>query len=172
MLMRAGTSLPCFCQAALCHAPAAKQARRTVTNLFMNLEQERLSMKTDTEMSLARSVAPEDLARDDFVCVLFEVSEFVSLAVILADTWQDPKPIRVAHYPCETGTPRRVIEICLPFVLLRDWQGKHELVDVRQVKLARVPQRFGRSVVKRLKREAEKAKSRDAAASVARTATD
>ena len=129
-------------------------------------------MKTDSDMSLARSVAPEDLARDDFVCTLFEVSEFVSLAVLLGESWQDPKPIRVAHYPSETGTPRRVIEICLPFVLLRDWQGKHELVDVRKVKLARVPQRFGRLVVKRLKREAEKAKARDGAPAVASTSTD
>ncbi len=52
-----------------------------------------------------------------------------------------------AHDP----TPLKVIDICLPFVLARQPGGSHRVVDLRLVRLARLPEVFARPAMERLK---------------------
>ena len=74
--------------------------------------------------------------------------------------WQKIVPQRVSLLPwdCE---PARVIDVCLPFVLVKQTNGEHETLDVRRQTLARVSSRFGREVFERAKSDRKKKKRKD-----------
>lgn len=99
------------------------------------------------ELTLAQAVTPEDIRPDDYVSVLYEIWELLSLASL--DDWRPIEPRRVRFLPDDVG-PMRVVEVCLPFVLVCAANGKHRTIDVRKCRLARVSERFGRKTFKRV----------------------
>jgi hypothetical protein len=66
------------------------------------------------------------------------------------------EPIRVTLMPGQ-AQPMKVVEVCLPFVLVRKASGKHETLDVRRYRFARVSKEFGRKAFKRFQVEAHSA---------------
>ncbi len=116
-----------------------------------------------SESSLAKTLAPEEIRRGDFVTPLYVVSEWPSWY------WDDddalhPRDelVRIRSTPCDEATPLEVIGVCLPFVLVETPQRDGKTLDVRRVRLARLDRTFAkrtrRALRRREKREQAKAK--------------
>ncbi|HKQ47036.1 MAG TPA: hypothetical protein VJZ71_03075 [Phycisphaerae bacterium] len=108
-------------------------------------------MEKEDEKTISQVLAPEDIRAGDYVSILHVLGEFLPL--FFEQPWQPVEPIRVMLYPCSVQ-PMKVVEVCLPFVLVRKVNGKHETLDVRQHRLARVSKEFGRKAFKRFQVDA------------------
>ncbi len=106
---------------------------------------------------MARPLAPEDVRPDDYVCVFQVIGEYMPFWPLMeSDAWKEPQPVRLQWLPADGTTPLRVIEVCVPFVLVEQVDGSHRTLDLRRHRLARVSEQFGRRSFKRLKRAATK----------------
>ncbi|MCC6492190.1 MAG: hypothetical protein IT424_04130 [Pirellulales bacterium] len=94
--------------------------------------------------SLARSLAPEEIRRGDFVALLYEVSEWPSWFWCDDGLHGREEPVRILHLPHEEPQPLRVCESCLPLVLVKAPSGEMRTLDVRKCRLARLGRRYGR----------------------------
>lgn len=96
----------------------------------------------DDDQQLAQRVAPEDLSPGDYVCVMHVLRE-PSFLDYLCDV-NGARPRHVAQLPEEGALPLRVLDVCLPFVLVNDAKGEYRMLDTRRETLARVSRRYGR----------------------------
>lgn len=112
--------------------------------------------------AIAHAIAPEDIQPDDYLFVLSQLWEVFPIGALFEANWRDIELIRVHCLPEADRAPVRVLEICLPAILVRDKDGKHNVLDVRRFRFARLTQRFGRKAFKRLRQPAKSGK--DAAA--------
>ncbi len=101
------------------------------------------------DRQLAQRVAPEDLSPGDYVCVMHVLKE-PSFLDYLCDVNGGSRPRHVAHLPEEGALPLRVLDVCLPFVLVNDAKGEYRMLDMRRETLARVSRRYGRLAFARL----------------------
>lgn len=116
--------------------------------------------KQPKQPSIARPLAPEDIRPGDHVCVLQVLQEYLPLWCLFeSDTWKDPQPLRFRWLPADGDTPLRVIEVCVPFLLVEQVDGSHRTLDLRRHRLARVSEQFGRRAFKRLRRRGGKGTS-------------
>ncbi len=113
-----------------------------------------MNTKTPTaerDATLAKTLAPEDVRRGDYVAVLSEEFEYAKFAwscdLPLADAEQI---IRVRFRPRETTGPLRVIDACLPFVFVKPAKGEGQTLDLRSVRLARLDRAYAKRVWKAL----------------------
>jgi hypothetical protein len=107
------------------------------------------SKKQDKDHTLVRPVAPEDIRRGTHVAVLYFVFEYIPFGC--DEAWQDPRPRRVEVLPGpDAGTPLRVREVCLPYILVEHPDGKHRTLDVRRYRLGLLSERFAGKAFKRL----------------------
>ncbi len=105
---------------------------------------------------MSQPLAPEDIRPGDFVSLLHVVSECVPFFCIEDVQFRQIEPVRITHMP-RSIEPMEVVEVCLPFVLVRKVDGEHATLDVRRHKLARLSQRFGKKSFKRFKMQRGKA---------------
>lgn len=110
----------------------------------------------ETRLDVTRPLAPEDLEAGQFVAVLQRFKEFIWPCAAF-DVSGAVRTIRYRELPEETDTPLKIVEVCLPFVLVRKPDGSHLSIDTRQVQLTRVSDRFGRKCFKRLRRKEKSA---------------
>jgi hypothetical protein len=107
-------------------------------------------------VSLAASVAPEDLGCGDFVAVLNEYFEFPSFL------WGDSLPaerdemIRVRCCADDGGTPLKIKAVCLPFVLVKPPRGAPQTFDIRQVQLVRLNRRYAKTAWQALRKRSKR----------------
>lgn len=117
----------------------------------------------DQHTSIAHRVAPEDLRRGMYVAVLSITHELLPLFCESAWLFERSEPCRMAFWPDaeETG-PVKIIAVCLPFVLVKEAQGRVRTMDVRRHRLAVVTEEFGRTCFKRVRavREARKGRKK------------
>ena len=99
---------------------------------------------------LSQALAPEDLRVGDFVCVLRTAYQILHQPESGAG-WQKPEVLTLYILPPECDAPRKIMAISLPFVFVRNFEGKHEMLDLRRLKLARVSASFARKARKRLR---------------------
>lgn len=104
------------------------------------------------ESDISRPLAPEDIREDDYVAVIGEILQIVRWDCAPAIPGTPPETAHVLCFPYEDAEPLRVVSVCLPFVLVRDARDKHRTLDTRQLRLARVSERFGKKAFKRLGR--------------------
>lgn len=104
----------------------------------------------------ARPVAPEDLRLGDFVCIHQLFWEHLNCASLSDADWRQPRLIKLQWLPFSCEPPRKIVALSLPFVLLRNFERKHEMLDVRRYGLARVPKQFGRTAFKCLRQDKER----------------
>jgi hypothetical protein len=86
--------------------------------------------------TVARPLAPEDIAAGMFVAVLHEHESMMPF--FLADTVHDVQnvnPVAWRTIP-EKARPMKVVSVCVPFVLAERPSGKAVTLDVRQTSLA------------------------------------
>ncbi|MFM9956526.1 MAG: hypothetical protein ACKVZJ_00480 [Phycisphaerales bacterium] len=86
----------------------------------------------------AREVAPEDIRRGDVVAVLRELDERVPF--VCEDQYRTDTQIGTVRAWILPPYPRayRVLALSLPFVYVVDDEGDKRLLDLRQVRLARL----------------------------------
>lgn len=123
-----------------------------------NVSSERREMNTQMnavcEISVAKTVAGDDLRCGDFVCALNETVEYPSFFWCSDSHVVAPnEPVRVRWRGSEGGIPLKVKAICLPFVFVKSPWRKHEVLDVRQCDLVRLSPKYARPVWKRLKKQ-------------------
>ena len=105
------------------------------------------------KLETSQPIAPEDIRSGDFVSVLHVICEFLSVSPCDGiPAWQEIEVRRVHLMPWKTEAPMKVVEVCLPYVLVQQPDGSHRTLDVRRARLARVSQRFGRRTFKRLRK--------------------
>ena len=110
-----------------------------------------------SETALAASVAPEDLECGDFVAVLSVTHEYPSfLWCCDSELLAREEPVRVQRMGADDGTPLKVKAICLPFVLVKEANGKHRTLDVRLCRLARLASDYAREVWKAMRQNGTK----------------
>jgi hypothetical protein len=119
-----------------------------------------LETQERTDAGMARAVAAEDLRAGDYIYVLGELLEMVPL-LIDAERWQNPESVKLMVLPHSGLEPMKIVEVCLPVLLVKDKSGKCETLDARLFRFARLPDRFGRKVFKRLRKSAEKQSGSD-----------
>lgn len=115
-----------------------------------------MSIKTDTaEMTLAKTLAPEDVCRGDYVTVLTQVCEYPSFL------WDCPSQfleadqvVSIRYRPPESGDPMKVIDVCLPYVFVKPLRAKPQTLDVRTCQLAKMSKSYVKNVRKALKKPA------------------
>lgn len=115
--------------------------------------------KETTELS--KQLAPEDVRRGQFVCVLYIIDETIPFFGGDSSAWGRTEPLRYRLLPWRGVRPMRVIDVCLPYVLVKRADGYHQTLDVRQHRLARVSERFGRMAFKRAKADEKRRKAVD-----------
>lgn len=96
---------------------------------------------------LARVLAPDDFAPGIFITVLRVRNEYFPCG-IFSEVNEDTRPVQVQMMPWndeQLGT-MRVIEFCLPFVLVRKPTGDTITLDTRQYQFAQLSDTFGQAV--------------------------
>lgn len=106
---------------------------------------------TMSEMTTIQTLAPEDVREGEYVTVVRQTLELLPL---LCDEWETPRVRRVSVMPGWSGTPLRVVRVCLPFVLTEDASGRHLTLDLRRQELARLSEEYGKKAFKCLGGEA------------------
>lgn len=105
----------------------------------------------DTKISMARAVAPEDIKVGSYIMTLARYDEFARWACDpgIAGGRGEVQFARIRCTPDDGQKPRRVVAVCLPFVLLEDEEGECGVVDTRNASFARVKRKFAEAVWKR-----------------------
>ena len=97
-----------------------------------------------------RPVAAEDLKRGDFIAV---ADEDVQLVPPMCDDALGRFParaLRLAYIPCDAGTPRKVLRVAPPFVLVREPNGNCDTLDLRLTRLLRLDRAYAAEAFRRL----------------------
>lgn len=114
-----------------------------------------LETQAASDAGMARAVAPEDIQAGDYIYVLGELLEMMP-CILDSERWQHPETLKLMVLPYSGKEPMKIVEVCLPVLLVKDKSGKCETLDARLFRFARLPDRFGRKVFKRLRKSAEK----------------
>lgn len=111
---------------------------------------------TTAEMTLAKTLAPEDVCRGDYVTILTQVCEYPSYFWNCPSQYLDASEVVSIQYrPPESGMPMKVIDICLPFVFVKPLQAKPQTLDVRSCHLAKMSEGYVASVRKTFKKKSK-----------------
>lgn len=101
----------------------------------------------DTNMMMACSLAPEDICVGMYVATLHVQLQFLMYRENPAGD-DELYTYPVVRRPHETELPRKVVGICLPYVVVRNHDRKTEMLDTRSVRLARVDTQFAKAALK------------------------
>lgn len=105
----------------------------------------------DTETTLSKTLAPEDIEVDAYIAVLNVVLEFVD---VYSDCRTGPPPLCRVTFLSPQFTALKVISVCLPFVLVEDAKGEVSTLDTRRATLARLDKEFARLAMKKTRKAA------------------
>lgn len=110
---------------------------------------------------VARRLAPEEIRPGGYVALLFVTVElepmFYELEAFAGRSIDAPR-VRRMPSNCE---PLEVLEVCLPFVLVKQANGQPRTLDVRRCVLAGVSTRFGHAAFESHKTAATSSKDED-----------
>jgi hypothetical protein len=124
------------------------------------MERQTSNMKTSPRM-LARALAPEDIRPGYYVAVLYVIGEYVPWLALDEAGWRRVEPVRVRLLPWFGKHPMKVIDVCLPYVLVREANGDCRTLDVRRYRLARVTRRFARTASEHVRAQKKRKKKDD-----------
>jgi hypothetical protein len=102
------------------------------------------------QMDVARSLAPEDLKVGEYVAITAVIHE-VYLCAQLERGYGPYEPVRLVCTECSDGAPLKVLAVCIPFVLVADGHGQRRPLDIRRLRLARLPRDYARKALKKPK---------------------
>jgi hypothetical protein len=110
---------------------------------------------------LSRTLAPEEIRPGYYVAVLHVIGEYLPWGALEEGSWRRVEPVRVQLLPRFGAHPMEVIDVCLPYVLVREADGDCRTLDVRRHRLARVTRRFAQTAFERVKAQKNRKKSDD-----------
>lgn len=116
----------------------------------------RNNVNLNEQIDLSRALAPEEIEPGSYVSILKVVIEHLPCCENL--DWRELELKRLAWLPWGNWEPMYVVEVCLPYVLVKCSDGTHTTIDTRRFRLARVTRRFGREVFRRARRDAKAAR--------------
>lgn len=100
-----------------------------------------MTKNTQLNSTLARSLAPEDIQAGQFVMALNEQHQYLCGRCNPSDT-PEYVVVEVLLRPDRVRMPRIVVAVNLPFVLVENFAGKTELLDIRKTRLVVVSDEF------------------------------
>jgi hypothetical protein len=113
-----------------------------------------MSATTKHNTTLAKPIAAEDLRRGDYVALQSVQYEYPSFCWDCESHLMPPEePVRIRLRPHEPSCPLRVVDLCVPFVFVKQPGGQFKTLDLRGCQLVRLDERYGKRVWKALKRE-------------------
>jgi len=107
--------------------------------------------KRKKQLALTRSLAPEDIRVGDYVVVTHDTAQ-VLLESCLPGATQALQLARVRFIPYRAGWPYRVVSVCVPFVIVQDFEGDVENLDLRQHSISRVDKHYFQSASRRYRK--------------------
>lgn len=107
-----------------------------------------------SELQMSRPLGPEDVRAGQYVCVMNILCEHMPLWCLFEESWKDPEPVRMLMMAPDAGRPLRVVEVCVPFILVEEVDRSLRTLDLRRYRLAAVSERYGEKTFKRLRRQA------------------
>ena len=116
---------------------------------------------TNTNILSQRVRSPEDIRVGDFIAVSQTRYQFVpdNLEPILGGT--EIEPISLTAVPSDAGTPMKVIERCLPFVIGETAHDARVVIDTRRHALNKVSEAYAMAAKPRAKKKNKKRKGKD-----------
>jgi len=109
-------------------------------------------------LKAARILAPEDIQIEQWVAVFTVTCEFLPCWAIESPSDIDRiRPVRFAYAPEAAGEPLRVIDVCLPFVLVECVSGAPRVLDLRACTLVAIALRFAKAVRRRRREKGNRA---------------
>ncbi|MCM2374113.1 hypothetical protein [Aporhodopirellula aestuarii] len=104
------------------------------------------------DTTVAARIAGEDITRGDFVTVFHEMVELPSFMWSCSPISLAPdEPVQFRYMPSNAGVPLKVLEVCLPFVYVKNCRGDVVTIDTRRRQLVLLDHRCGKKVWKKLK---------------------
>jgi hypothetical protein len=118
----------------------------------MNTE---LEMIVKSQSTISKPLAPEDIKPGMFIAIIMEIHERGPMFLFDDAKFGKGESTKVARWPCmcrkcEGGEPLQVVEVCLPFVLVKrpkpaDSGGEaFRTLDVRQHRLTKLSEAYGK----------------------------
>lgn len=93
-------------------------------------------------ISTTRVLAPEDIAPGQFVSAIYRIYERPAGSCCDESIASREVGVLRCRLNADDG-PYRVLEVCLPFVLVEDTDGDKSQLDTRDTTLARLSQAYG-----------------------------
>lgn len=103
-------------------------------------------------MRTCRVLAPEDIRPGKYIAVMHEIGEYLPLVCAGDQDWRRVELLRVLWLPQDESVPLRVSQVCLPFVLVEQPDGKCCTFDTRRYRVAKVPRKYAQNVWRRLRK--------------------
>jgi hypothetical protein len=97
----------------------------------------------DTKTKPSRVVGPEDVRRGDYVTVTHTMYEYIQDPCVSTPSQEIPIA-RVTVMSDDAGKAKKIVEVCLPFVLVKDANGKLDSLDLRRHRVAKLTEKYGR----------------------------
>jgi hypothetical protein len=117
-------------------------------------------MSRRNSTSVVRAIAPEDIRKGVYIAQLEVIYQHLPPSCF-ESAWQgDRQPVKTAWLPYGSNEPLEVIDVCLPFVLVRDVAGAVSSMDVRRYRLARLDPAYAKRAARRLKAQHDDRRSR------------
>lgn len=112
-------------------------------------------MTTQTLTKRIRS--PEDIQAGDYITITHTRYQLVPGNLDADVCGKEVEPISIVAMPCDAGEPKKVISVCLPFVMTRCMSyGIREVVDTRRHVIVKVDKAYAKSAL----RDEDKPKSK------------
>lgn len=100
-------------------------------------------MKTNTLSRRIRS--PEDILVGDFVAITHTRYQLLPDNLDVVQGGAEVEPIYLTAMPSESGTPLKVVALCLPFLMTEDASGMRIVVDTRREVLIKVSTAYAKA---------------------------
>ena len=114
------------------------------------------------EITLAKSIAPEDLVRGEYVAILNETHEFISFLWNCDSTVLPPnQTVKIQWQSQNEGLPFKIIDLCLPFIFVKEPNGTHRSLDMRKYQLVRLNKNYAKRVWKILDTSSKEKKKKN-----------
>lgn len=125
-------------------AAVALRVRQTVTPMPKTLPD-------SARLHAAQPVAPDDLRPGDIVVVADTDSpQIPPLDAAPFANGDAVRAVRVTYIPPDAGTPRRVLDVHLPFVYVREPCGYADTIDLRVTRVMKLRGKAGRRLFVRM----------------------
>lgn len=105
--------------------------------------------KNKQEISLAKPLAPEDIAPGTSVAITHQIAEVFWPPCDEYQLAARGPMLRVEFMAIGECHPMEVLSVCLPFVLVKLPNGERRTLDVRRCRLARLSTEFARKASKK-----------------------